>query len=135
MVRNNSGPEGYLSRNWKSYDLAKFIIGYERFNEDVSEPEDINHMTPSVLRMAGFPVYHNIISPISIGASSSEYAIGMPQKIAKELQSSFPKEKIYFCPGNAISMYSCLSGLEKDGIKRVGAQLSSINLRLFEFNN
>ncbi|MFH1229077.1 MAG: hypothetical protein V1678_01470 [Candidatus Aenigmatarchaeota archaeon] len=114
-IQNQNGPDQFVNRNWKSWDLAKFIIGYERFKQP--EWENINHIAPNVLRVAGFPVNHVNISPDPIGGAVVEYSIGLPQNVAKDLQTIFPNENILLGPGYTFGINSMGDGLKKDGMK------------------
>jgi hypothetical protein len=123
-IQNQNGPDQFITKNWSSYDLARFIIGYERYNPNKgSEDNGIGITTPPILRMAGFPTNIIGISPTPDGASSGEYAVGLPQNVAHSLLASFPN--ILLGPGYTVSMYSCKDGLLADGIKEAGSSLPS----------
>jgi hypothetical protein len=67
--------------------------------------------------MAGFPVNCIAINPTPYMASPGEYAVGLPQSVAHNLQASFPD--VLLGPGYTVSMYSCKDGLRADGVKDV----------------
>ena len=121
-IQNLNGPEQFITKNWPSYDLAKFVIGYERGNPNPSiqtlEDGGGNNVL-YVLRMAGFPSNSISISPVPTDASWKAYAIGLPQTVANSLQASFPN--VLLGVGNTVSTYSCKDGLKADGIKDVSA--------------
>lgn len=54
-----NGLDQYLTKNWKYWGLVKFIVGYERWNPNVTEAMEINYITPDVLRRFGFPNWNN----------------------------------------------------------------------------
>ncbi|MEM4228493.1 MAG: hypothetical protein QXZ66_01840 [Thermoproteota archaeon] len=67
-IENQNGLDQFLTRNWRYWDLVKFIIGYERWNPNTGdEVEGIAYIMPAVLRMAGFPNYCLVISPTPLG--------------------------------------------------------------------
>jgi hypothetical protein len=98
-IQNQNGPDQFLTKNWPSWDLVKFIIGYERWTKGtIVEEINIQYIAPAVLRMAGFPVNHigaDIRSGNTTGATSYEYAIGLPQNIAQDLKASFLMKKYF----------------------------------------
>jgi len=133
LVKNNDGIDGYLTKNWKYWDLVKFIVGYERWNPKVEEMEGIHLIIPSVLRMSGYPVDHIHIYPEPFGAGNTEWAVSLPQYIVDGMKKNFADKKILIGPGNTFGLYSCADGLIKergidvyqnpidDGIKEVSS--------------
>jgi len=133
LVKNNDGIDGYLTKNWKYWDLVKFIVGYERWNPKVEEMEGIHLIIPSVLRMSGYPVDHIHIYPEPFGAGNTEWAVSLPQYIVDRMKKNFADKKILIGPGNTFGLYSCADGLIKergidvyqnpidDGIKEVSS--------------
>ncbi|MEM2089446.1 MAG: hypothetical protein QXF52_12420, partial [Thermoproteota archaeon] len=111
---NSPGYDEFLTRNWKYWDLVKFIIGYERWNRAASEVEDIPFIMPAVLRMAGFPADNILIDPTPLGASSGEWSVCLPPYIAEKMKVQFPNSTILFGPGYDFSLYSCADGLIKE---------------------
>ncbi|MCW4045003.1 MAG: hypothetical protein NWE94_05735 [Candidatus Bathyarchaeota archaeon] len=132
ICRNNNGPDGFLVKNYPSYDLARFVIGYERVMENAPESTVIGSLAPSVLRLAGFPVNHIGISPVPPGNSGMQYAVGITQNIVKELKNTFSNETFLLGPGYTISMFSCAEGLKKDGVNEASAYFGSSSIRLFK---
>ncbi|MBO3840119.1 MAG: hypothetical protein JTT17_04710 [Candidatus Brockarchaeota archaeon] len=114
-VKDNNGLDGYLTRNWKYWDLVKFIIGYERWNPNTgNEAEGIAFIMPAVLRMAGFPNYCLVISPTPLGASGIEWAVALPPYMVEAMKREFPNSNILFGPGYTFGLFSCADGLIKE---------------------
>ncbi|MEM2981208.1 MAG: hypothetical protein QW385_07605 [Thermoproteota archaeon] len=113
-VKDNNGLDQFLTRNWKYWDLVKFIIGYERWNRAASEVEDIPFIMPAVLRMAGFPNYCLVISPTPLGASGIEWAVALPPHMVEAMKREFPNSNILFGPGYTFGLFSCADGLIKE---------------------
>ncbi len=115
-VKDNNGLDGYLTRNWKYWDLVKFIIGYERWNPKggAHEIEGIAYIMPAVLRMAGFPNYCLVISPTPLGASGIEWAVALPPYMVEAMKREFPNSNILFGPGYTFGLFSCADGLIKE---------------------
>jgi hypothetical protein len=113
------GCDEYLTKNWKYWDLVKFIAGYERWNPKVPEAEGISYIIPQTLRAFGFPVSFHSIEPIPLGASGVEWSVSLPKYVSVDLKNNFPDYKILFGPGNTFGLYAVGDGLEKDGIKEV----------------
>ncbi|MBO3840763.1 MAG: hypothetical protein JTT17_08130 [Candidatus Brockarchaeota archaeon] len=114
QVGNYNGLDQFLTRNWKYWDLVKFIIGYERWNRAASEVEDIPFIMPAVLRMAGFPNYCLVISPTPLGASGIEWAVALPPHMVEAMKREFPNSNILFGPGYTFGLFSCADGLIKE---------------------
>ncbi|MCW4044782.1 MAG: hypothetical protein NWE94_04620 [Candidatus Bathyarchaeota archaeon] len=132
-IQSQNGPDQFLTRNWPSYDLAKFIIGYLRGKKDLFVKENplTEIILPSVLRTAGFPTNtHNIYPPLAEGCSIRQGAVGMPQNVAQRLQASYPN--VLLGPGNTVSIFSCADGLKKDGAKTLSAEFNDIKVYLMK---
>ena len=115
-VKDNNGIDGYLTRNWKYWDLVKFIVGYERWNPKggAHEIEGIAYIIPETLRMFGFPTDLTIISPAPLGAGGSEWSISLPYPIVESMEKNFPDSNILIGPGYTFGLYSCGDGLIKE---------------------
>ena len=132
FAKNQNGPDHFITNNWPSFDLVKYIEGTEMMrsmNTKLDENVVMSYITPAVLTMAGFPVNTIGINPVPSMASSGEYAVGLPQNIAHSLQTSFPN--VFFGPGYTVSMYSCKDGLKADGIKDVSTPLPFNSERVY----
>jgi len=123
LIQERNGLDQYLTKNWKYWDLVKFIAGYERWNVGNYPPADegvgIVYFIPQTLRAFGFPVSFHSIEPIPLGASGVEWSVSLPKYVSDGLKNNFPDYKILFGPGNTFGLYAVGDGLEKDGIKEV----------------
>jgi hypothetical protein len=58
-LKDYNGIDQYLTKNWKYWDLVKFIAGYERWNvvnyPPATEEVGIYYFIPQTLRAFGFP--------------------------------------------------------------------------------
>jgi len=108
-LKNYNGLDQYLTKNWKYWDLVKFIVGYERWNPNVTEIMGINYVTPDVLRIFGFPNWNIGIKPIPLGTPGAEWAICLPQYIVNDLMNKFPD--VLLGPGNLFGLHCCKKGL------------------------
>jgi hypothetical protein len=118
-ILKQNGMDQYLTKNWKYWDLAKFIAGYVRGNPQTygGEVEQGEYAIPSLLRMAGFPVCHVNIDPTPLGAANREWTIGLPPHVADSLTKNFPDAKVLFGPGYTFGLYnSDENSLAKDGV-------------------
>lgn len=132
-INQSYGFDQFLTKNWKYWDIVKFIVGYERWNPEAGlEAYGISYTMPAVLRMAGFPVNHINIEPTPLGASSGEPAVGLPLYIAESMKKEFPNSHILFGPGDTFGLYSSGDGLIKDGIKEVYVLLGDENIYLMK---
>jgi len=130
---NSPGYDEFLTRNWKYWDLVKFIIGYERWNRAASEVEDIPYIMPAVLRMAGFPTSVVGIKPAPLGSGGVEWAVGLPPYIIDRMKREFPNSNILFGPGYTFGLFSCGDGLVKErGIDEHHKPIENGITRVFE---
>ncbi|MEM2127760.1 MAG: hypothetical protein QXH67_06025, partial [Candidatus Bathyarchaeia archaeon] len=115
-IENQNGLDQFLTKNWKYWDLVKFIIGYERWNRKggAHEAEGIAYIMPEVLRMAGFPTYIILIDPTPLGASSGEWSICLPPYIAEKMKAQFTNSTMLFGPGYDFGLFSCADGLIRE---------------------
>jgi hypothetical protein len=133
-AKNLRGPDHFITANWPSFDLVKFIEGYERENTKTgTEDRGISEITPNVLRAAGFPVSLLGVSPTPPYVGSGEYAVGLPQNVANSLQASFPN--VLLGPGCTVSMFSCKDGLKADGVKDAVVTLPFCSERVYLMQN
>jgi len=126
------GSDQYLTKNWKHWDLVKFVMGYEGWAKGgtvkgMDEMDTINYTIPQTLKALGFPVVNVHIEPTPLGASPYEWAITLPDYIVNNLKNTFSEEKLLIGPGNIFGLYLCKDGLEKDGIKEVYVWLLNDN--------
>jgi hypothetical protein len=125
------GPDQHLTKNWKYWDLVKFVMGYERWKganiPQMIEEHTINFTIPQTLRAFGFPQLEVRIDPEPVGAGGYEWAVSLPDYIVNNLKNTFSEEKILIGPGNIFGLHLCKDGLEKDGIKKIYIWLRNNN--------
>jgi hypothetical protein len=122
LVNQRNAIDQYITKNWKYWDLVKFAMGYERWNESniigMIEPHTVNYSIPQTLKAFGFPTYFGRIEPAPIGAGDYEWVVSLPDYIANKLKSEF-NDKIAIGSANGFGLYLCKDGLIKDGIRRI----------------
>ena len=133
LVNQRNAIDQYITKNWKYWDLVKFVMGYERWNvgnyPPAIEEVGIYYFIPQTLRAFGFPVSSiNNIEPTPLGASVSEWAISLPDNIYNGLKSH---SQILEGPANLFGLYYCKEGLVKDGIKKVCLMLPSSDIVIY----
>ena len=126
------GPDQHLTKNWKYWDLVKFVMGYERWKganiPQMIEEHTINFTIPQTLRAFGFPQLEVRIDPEPVGAGGYEWVVSLPDYIVNNLKNTFSEgEKILIGPGNIFGLYLCKDGLKKDGIKEIYIWLRNDN--------
>jgi len=123
-IDQSYGIDQFLTKNWKYWDLVKFIYGYERFKSGDwgGEWEMYRYGLPLAFKAFGIP--HNQ----GIGASATsgnfggynsyghvEFTIyGIPQDVIDKLLNQKDLGRIAIGYGNGISLMSCIDGVEKD---------------------
>ena len=110
-IKGYNGLDQYLTKNWKYWDLIKFIAGYERGNPNVTEVDECNYVIPDILRLVGYPTSHINIEPTPKGAANREWTVSLPDYVINGMQN------ILVGPGNTFGLYACKEGLEKDKTK------------------
>jgi hypothetical protein len=133
LIQERNGLDQYLTKNWKYWDLVKFVAGYERWNvgnyPPAIEEDGIYYFIPQTLRAFGFPVSPiNNIEPTPVGASVSEWAISLPNNIYNGLKNH---SQILEGPANLFGLYYCKEGLVKDGIKEVYLMLPNSDIVIY----
>jgi len=120
---NIHGITQFLKKNWKPWDLVKFIYGYERFKAGDwgGEWEMYAYGLPLAFKAFGIPLGQmggsgtsgNLGGPGNY--SHGEFAIyGIPQTVIDALHAQKSLGRIAIGYGNGISMMSCIDGFEKD---------------------
>jgi len=112
----------FLTKNWKHWDLVKFIYGYESFKPDWSgEWEMYAYGLPVAYTALGIPLGQMGIRGTSgnLGGPSNyshgEFAIyGIPQDVIDKLINQRELGRIAIAYGNGVSMLSGIDGVEKD---------------------
>jgi hypothetical protein len=121
-IKGFNGVDQYITKNWKYWDLVKFVMGYERWNKSNSpgmyEDYTVNYTIPQTLKAFGFPTYFGGIEPAPIGAGYYEWVVSLPDYIANKLKSEF-NDKIAIGSANGFGLYFSKDGLIKDGISEI----------------
>lgn len=122
-VENFKGVDQYITKNWKYWNLVKFVMGYERWRNSYvpnmsAEELGINYTIPQTLKAFGFPTYFGGIEPAPIGAGVYEWVVSLPDYTANKLIGEFG-DKIAIGPANGFGLYLCKDGLIKDGISKI----------------
>jgi hypothetical protein len=121
-IKNLNGIDQYITKNWKHWDLVKFVMGYERWYKTnipgMYERYTINYAIPQTLKAFGFPDYWVRIEPTPIGAANYEWVVSLPDYIANKLKSEF-NDKIAIGPANGFGLHLCKDGMIKDGISEI----------------
>jgi len=121
-IKDLNGIDQYITKNWKYWDLVKFVMGYERWYKTsiygMLERETINYSIPQTLKAFGFPAYWVGIEPTPIGAANYEWVVSLPDYIANKLKGEF-NDKIIIGPANGFGLYFCKEGMIKDGISEI----------------
>jgi len=125
-----NGLDQYLIKNWRYWDLVKFIAGYERWNPNAVEVFEIQYITPQVLRMFGFPIERLGINPTPKGAGGREWAVTLPDYLANEIKNRWDNQ-VLIGPGNIFGLHSCKYGLIKDGISKVFVRVDSSQILVY----
>ena len=133
LMKERNGLDQFLTKNWKYWDLVKFIVGYERWNPKVGESEGIQYTIPGVLRMTGFPTCIIGIKPAPLGTPGGEWAISLPPYIVEETNKEFPNSNILLGPGYSFGLHSCKDGLIKErGIDLLHQKIERGILEVYE---
>ncbi len=120
----------YLTLNWPYWDLVKFIAGYERWNPKVTESNEVQYITPQVLKIFGFPIERLGIDPMPLGTPGAEWAITLPDYLINGIYKSNWKNKVLIGPGNTFGLYSCKDGLIKDYVSKIFLRIADISKNL-----
>ncbi|MCC5994734.1 MAG: hypothetical protein LM587_04070 [Candidatus Aenigmarchaeota archaeon] len=133
LVNQRNAIDQYITKNWKYWDLVKFVMGYERWNvgnyPPATEEVGIYYFIPQTLRAFGFPVSPiNNIEPTPLGAAVSEWAISLPDNIYNGLKNH---SQILEGSANLFGLYYCKEGLVKDGVKKVYLMLPSSDIVIY----
>ena len=129
-LKDYDGLDQYLTKNWSYWDLVKAIASYERWNPNVTEADEVQYITPQVLKMFGFPVERLGISPMPLGTPGAEWAVSLPDYIANEAKNKWDN-RLLIGPGNIFGLYSCKYGLTKDGISNVFLRVGPSEIKIY----
>jgi len=146
-IENQNGIDQFLTKNWKSWDLVKFIYGYERFRsvEWGGEWQMYTYGLPLAFKAFGIPsgaepgTFPGIIIShdpylTEAGAPGDEWAVTLPDDVIKQLKEAFPNYQIVTDYANRISLFSLVDGLVKDssGVKWTGMVVRNKNIYLWK---
>jgi len=120
---NINGVTQFLKKNWKYWDLVKFIYGYKSATGEIygGEWEMYAYGLPSAYKSFGIPLGQmgirgtsgNLGGPCNY--SHGEFAIyGIPQDVIDKLINQKELGRIAIAYGNGVSMLSGIDGVEKD---------------------
>jgi hypothetical protein len=121
-LENYNGVDQYLTKEWNSWRLIKFIIGYNVVSGDYVEIDKYRHGYPLAFRAFGIPegalkqtyhpgIYRNWTHDL-VHTPIGEWAVCLPDHIAEKLKDK--KEDIVLGYGNYFGLYSLKDGLLKD---------------------
>jgi hypothetical protein len=133
LVQERNGIDQFLTKNWKHWDLVKFIYGYESFKAGDwgGEWEMYRYGLPLAYKAFGIPhgarpysLGEGLIIPpntelINKGAPPVEWAVSIPDYVVAKLKQNFPASDIVIGYGNYFSLFSCKDGLGKDGAQGI----------------
>jgi hypothetical protein len=121
-LENYNGVDQYLTKEWNSWRLIKFIIGYNWARGDYVEIDTYRHGYPLDFRAFGIPegALKQTYDPAIIrnwtydlvGTKIGEWAVCLPDHIAEKLKDK--NEDIVLGYGNYFGLYSLKDGLLKD---------------------
>jgi len=132
---NINGVTQFLKKNWKYWDLVKFIYGYERWKSDCwgGEWESYKYGLPIAFKAFGIPSgtaehganfgINNEPYLLNQESGLSEWGVTLPDNVIKQLKDSFLNYTIVTDYANRVSLLSLLDGLLKDsnnGLKWIG---------------
>jgi hypothetical protein len=125
-VSKHDGINQFLSKNWKPWDLVKFIYSYERFKSGDwgGEWEMYRHGLPLAFKAFGIPAgvaehganfgINSDSYLVGQGAPGSEWGVTLPDSTILQLRQTFPQYEIITDYVNRISLFSLPDGLTKD---------------------
>lgn len=118
-----------LDKSWKYWDLTKFIFSYES-GKYPTEGDMYIFGLPLVYKAFGIPYGSMSIQPYPLG-TGPEWSVSIPKNIATLLES-FGEVKLGY--GNRLGLYSCIYGLEKDGIEELLEGIRTRSIYLWKKN-
>ncbi|MEM3449296.1 MAG: hypothetical protein QXP38_10560, partial [Nitrososphaerota archaeon] len=134
----------FLTKNWKPWDLSKFIYGYERFDFPGGEWEMYKYGLPLAFKALGIPAgvaehgaNFGINSDpflINQGAPGSEWAVTLPDNVIQQLRQTFLNNKIITDYANRIGLFSSIDGLLRDSssVQWIGTTIRDKTVYLWE---
>jgi hypothetical protein len=123
-LENYNGVDQYLTKEWSSWRLIKFIIGYNWASSDYEEWDVYRHGNPLAFRAFGIPAGASKYianpgigrnwTPDLVHTATTEWAVCLPDHIAEKLKYNFKDKDIVLGYGNYFGLYSLKDGLLKD---------------------
>ncbi|MEM2945752.1 MAG: hypothetical protein QXI87_05330 [Thermoproteota archaeon] len=146
LAKERNAIDQFLTKNWKPWDLIKFIYGYERFKsaEWGGEWEMYRYGLPLAFKALGIPAgvaehgaNFGINSDpflINQGAPGSEWAVTLPDNVIQQLRQTFLNNKIITDYANRISLFSSIDGLLRDSssVQWIGTTIRDKTVYLWE---
>jgi hypothetical protein len=121
-IENEALIDSYLTKEWNSWRLVKFIIGYNWASEDYLEADKYKHGYPLAFRAFGIPAgvskwgmepgIGRNWTPDLTSTKIVEWAVCLPDHIAENLKDK--NKGIVLGYGNYFGLYSFKDGLLKD---------------------
>jgi len=87
---------------------------------------------PLAYKAFGIPLSSIGGSPYIFGTMGGEWAVPLPNNVIAVLKQTFPNSRMAIGYGNLIGMYSCIDGLEKDGITEIRSGLRGNSIYLWK---
>lgn len=114
LLEKNKGIDEFILDEFEPWELIRFIIGYEDVGYDWGgEMNTYIYGYPLGLKSMGIPytIIHKGTGKPD-GTGSDEWAVPVPDDVKDKLS----EKGLVIGRGNMLSLYSCVDGLEKDGI-------------------
>jgi len=133
-IDQSNGIYQFLIKNWPAGDLVDFIYGYESFRAGDwgGEAEMYAYGLPLAYKAFGIPLSSIGGSPYIFGTMGGEWAVPLPDNVIAVLKQAFPNSRMAIGYGNLIGMYSCIDGLEEDGITEIRSGLRGNSIYLWK---
>jgi hypothetical protein len=123
-MENKNGIDSYLTKEWNSWRLIKFIKGYMWASDDYSEADGYFYGYPLAFRAFGIPegitretappgISRNW-TPDLVFVPSIEWSICLPDNIVYKLKNEFKDKELVIGYGNYFGLYSLKAGLLED---------------------
>jgi len=124
--KNGRGVSNVIFNEWDAGELALFIHSYERGEDGEGEVETYIYGIPLGYKAFGIPdrkLYgrpRKLFNPDGplFGTGGDEWTITLPDNVIKAIRQRVPG-KIVVGYGNMVGLYSCVDGLERDGVEGV----------------
>jgi hypothetical protein len=126
--------DSFLTELYPKWYLIKFIYGDVSATGEVygGEAEMYAYGLPLAYKAFGIPLSSIGGSPYIFGTMGGEWAVPLPDNVIAVLKQAFPNSRMAIGYGNLIGMYSCIDGLEKDGITEIRSGLRGNSIYLWK---